>query len=36
MFAVASALSAQTEAPLRIGKITIHPLDVYSDAEAGH
>lgn len=34
--AVAAALSAQTEPPLRIGKITIHPLDVYSDAEAGH
>src|SRR3954469_8506953 len=35
-FAVAAALSAQTEPPLRIGTITIHPLDVYSDAEAGH
>lgn len=35
-FAVAAALSAQTERTLRIGTITIHPLDVYSDAEAGH
>jgi surface antigen-like variable number repeat protein len=35
-FAVAAALSAQTEPPLRIGTITIHPLDVYSSAEAGH
>jgi hypothetical protein len=35
-FAVAAALSAQTEPSLRIGKITIHPLDVYSAAEAGH
>jgi outer membrane protein assembly factor BamA len=35
-FAVAAALSAQTEPPLRIGTITIHPLDVYSAGEAGH
>jgi hypothetical protein len=35
-FAVAAALSAQTDPPLRIGTITIHPLDVYSAAEAGH
>src|ERR1043166_8754504 len=35
-FAVAAALSAQTEPILRIGTITIHPLDVYSAAEAGH
>jgi hypothetical protein len=35
-FAVAAALSAQTEPTLRIGTITIHPLDVYSADEAGH
>jgi hypothetical protein len=35
-FAVAAALSAQTDPPLRIGTITIHPLDVYSASEAGH
>src|SRR4051794_4970513 len=33
---VAAALSAQTEPTLRIGKITIRPLDVYSNSEAGH
>jgi hypothetical protein len=33
---VAAALSAQTEPPLRIGTITIRPLDVYSSTEAGH
>jgi len=35
-FVAAAALSAQTEPPLRIGTITIRPLDVYSNAEAGH
>ena len=33
---IAAALSAQTEPPLRIGTITIHPLDVYSSDEARH
>jgi hypothetical protein len=28
------AVAARAQAPLRIGKITIEPLDVYSDAEA--
>ncbi|MGH9419795.1 MAG: POTRA domain-containing protein, partial [Thermoanaerobaculia bacterium] len=33
---IAAALNAQTEPPLRIGTITIHPLDVYSKDEARH
>jgi len=33
---VAAALNAQTEPPVRIGTITIHPLDVYSNEEARH
>jgi hypothetical protein len=33
---VVTALGAQTEQSLRIGTITVRPLDVYSDAEAGH
>lgn len=32
----ASAIVAQTESPLRIGTITIHPLDVYSQDESRH
>ncbi len=32
----ATTLGAQPEPPLRIGTITIHPLDVYSADEAGH
>jgi outer membrane translocation and assembly module TamA len=36
LFVVAAALSAQTEPPLRIGTITIRPLDVYSSDEARH
>lgn len=31
-----STLRAQTEPPLRIGTVTIRPLDVYSNEEAGH
>jgi outer membrane protein assembly factor BamA len=34
-FMVATA-SAQTAVPLRVGKITIEPLDVYSSAEENH
>jgi hypothetical protein len=34
--AVVTALSAQTEQPLRIGTITVRPLDVYSNDEARH
>ena len=33
---VTAALSAQTEPPVRIGTITIRPLDVYSNEEARH
>ncbi|MDP9360864.1 MAG: BamA/TamA family outer membrane protein [Acidobacteriota bacterium] len=33
---VITALGAQTEPPLRIGTITVRPLDVYSHEEAGH
>jgi hypothetical protein len=31
-----TASSAQSEQPLRIGTITVRPLDVYSNDEAGH
>jgi hypothetical protein len=33
---VTTALGAQTEPPLRIGTITVRPLDVYSSDEARH
>jgi hypothetical protein len=33
---IITALSAQANTPLRIGTITVHPLDVYSNEEAGH
>jgi Outer membrane protein/protective antigen OMA87 len=33
---VTTALGAQTEPPLRIGTITVRPLDVYSNDEARH
>ena len=35
-FAASAALIAQTAPPLRIGTITIRPLDVYSSDEARH
>jgi len=38
LFAVLIAIAVQTEAqaPLRIGKVTVHALDVYSSEEAEH